>query len=120
MSLPLDGFAGFLALMAISAVAWFRRRNVGGKTWAFRIIPPGIVLLCLAVLAGCDFPFRFFSYCVLALLAVYALSAYCGGWRLSRPQNRVLRGAWWLTHVIVYFALISFFCAVVAGVVGLI
>ena len=118
MSLSLSGIAGFLALMAVSAVAWFRRRNVGGKTWAFRIIPPGIVLLCLVVCAGCDFPLRCFSYCILALFAVYALSAYWGGWRLSRPRNRVLRGVWWLTHVIVYFTLISAFCAVLAGVVG--
>ena len=114
MSLSLSGIAGFLALMAVSAVAWFRRRNVGGKTWALRTIPPGIVLLCLVVCAGCDFPLHFFSYCVLALFAVYALSAYWGGWRLSRPRNRVLRGVWWLTHVTVYFTLISAFCIVLA------
>ena len=118
MVLSLSGIATFLALIAISAIAWFRRRNVGGKTWAFRIIPPGIVLLCLAVLAGCNFSLRLFLCYVLALFAVYALSAYWGGWRLSRPRNRVLRGAWWLTHVIVYFALISFFCAVLTGAVG--
>ena len=118
MALSLSGIAAFLALIAISAIAWFRRRNIGGKTWAFRIIPPGIVLLCLAELAGCDFPIRRFSYCILALFAVYALSAYWGGWRLSRPRNRVLRGVWWLTHVIVYFVLISFFCTVFASVVG--
>ena len=118
MVLSLSGIATFLALIAISAIAWFRRRNVGGKTWAFRIIPPGIVLLCLAVCAGCDFPLRHFSCFVLALFGVYALSAYWGGWRLSRPRNRVLRGVWWLTHVIVYFALISFFCAVLTGAVG--
>ena len=118
MVLSLSGIAALLALIAISAIAWFRRRNVGGKTWAFRIIPPGIVLLCLAVCAGSDFPIRFFSYCVLALFAVSALSAYWGGWRLSRPRNRVLRGVWWLTHVIVYFAMISFFCTVFASIVG--
>lgn len=118
MALSLSGIAAFLALIAISAIAWFRRRNVGGKTWAFRIIPPGIVLMCLAVCAGCDFPLRHFSCFVLALFGVYALSAYWGGWRLSRPRNRVLRGVWWLTHIIVYFALISFFCAVLTGAVG--
>ena len=116
--MSLSGIAAFLALIAISAIAWFRRRNVGGKTWAFRIIPPGIILLGLAVCAGCDFPLRHFSYFVLALFAVYALSAYWGGWRLSRPRNRVLRGVWWLTHVIVYFVLISFFCTVFASFVG--
>ena len=118
MALSLSGIAAFLALIAISAIAWFRRRNVGGKTWAFRIIPPGIVLMCLAVCAGCDFPLRHFSCFVLALFGGYALSAYWGGWRLSRPRNRVLHGVWWLTHVIVYFMLISAFCAVLSGVVG--
>jgi len=118
MSLSLSGIAGLLALMAISAIAWFRRRNVGGKTWAFRIIPPEIAILCLVACAGCDLPLYSFSYCVLALFAVYALSAYWGGWRLSRPRNRVLRGGWWLTHVIVYFTLISAFCVVLANVVG--
>ena len=117
MPIGMGNIAGFLLLIAISALAWRRKRNVGGKTWAFRTIPLGLIVLvgpcrcCGSLLA--------FLCGTLAILISYAIAAYKGGWRLVRPRNRILNGLWWVTHILVYFSLIFFLCASLAGIVGI-
>jgi hypothetical protein len=106
----MGNIAEILTLMAVSAFAWLRRRNIGGKTWAFRIIPLGQILFI------CDSELTFLLN-ILILLAVYATVAYLAGWRLSHPANHVLRGMWWSVHILVYFVFAFIVCAVLGGVV---
>ncbi len=110
MSLGMGNIAEILTLMAVSALAWLRRRNIGGKTWAFRIIPLGQILFI------CDSELTFLLN-ILILLAVYTTVAYLAGWRLSHPTNHVLRGMWWSVHILVYFIFAFIVCAVLGGVV---
>ena len=46
MAIGMGDSAAMLLLTGFGALAW-RRRNVGGKTWAFRVIPFGIMLMAL-------------------------------------------------------------------------
>lgn len=113
MAIGLGDIVAFLALAGFSAIAWRRQRNVGGKTWAFRIVPLGIILMLVvssneAVIA-----------CAMLTFAAYAFTAYRGGWRLTWPKNHWLHGVWWMVHVIVYFILISALCFTTASVVRL-
>lgn len=101
-----------LGLVIICALAWRRQRCVGGKTWAFRIVPPGMFVLFFFVRSG--------AVALVGLgvmLLAYAVGAYRGGWRLSGPKTRVLRGIWWLVHVIVYYVMAVVVCGMV-GIVG--
>ena len=113
MAIGLGDIVAFLALAGFSAIAWRRQRNVGGKTWAFRIVPLGIILMLVvssneAVIA-----------CAMLTFAAYAFTAYRGGWRLTWPKNHWLHGVWWMVHVIVYFILIFALCFTTASVVRL-
>ena len=108
MTIGMSDIAATLVLAGISALAWRRRQNVGGKTWAFRVIPPGLILLLLT-------PLRPNACWLAALLAAYAIAAHLGGWRFTTPGNRVLRAIWWATHVVVYFATGLIICAALSG-----
>ena len=121
MAVGMGDIAAFLVLAAFCVPAWLQRRNVGGKTWAFRIVPLGIVLLYKNVYGLPDSWYLPLCRALLLLTFVaYAFAAYRGGWRLAHPKNRWLRGAWWMTHIVVYFLMIlvlCFFAATVARVV---
>lgn len=105
--------AAGLVLAGFCALAWCRRRAVGGKTWAFRVVPFG---LFVCFLFARD---RTMELVTLGLtLVAYAVAAYRGGWRLAEPKNRLLRHAWWLTHVVVYYVMAVVLCGLMAGVVG--
>ena len=102
-----------LLLAGISALAWCRRRNVGGKTWAFRIVPLGL-FVCFSLVHD-----RAMELATLGLtLVAYAVVAYRGGWRLTEPKNRMLRHVWWLTHVVVYYVMAVVVCGLPTGIVG--
>ena len=110
MAIGMGDGAAMLLLTGFGALAW-RRRNVGGKTWAFRVIPFGIMLMTLVrdVLE-----IRWLL--PLLIFIAYAFAAYRGGWRLKNPRNRILRSAWWMTHIIVYFIVIFIFCRISASI----
>ncbi len=108
MTIGMSDIAATLVLAGISALAWRRRQNVGGKTWAFRVIPLGLIFLLLT-------PLRLDTYWLATLLAVYATAAYLGGWRFTTPANRVLRAIWWATHVAVYFVTGLIICLALSG-----
>ena len=110
MAIGMGDAAAMLLLTGFGALAW-RRRNVGGKTWAFRVIPFGIMLMTLVrdVLE-----IRWLL--PLLIFIAYAFAAYRGGWRLKNPRNRILRSAWWMTHIIVYFIVIFMFCRISASI----
>ena len=113
MSIGAGDIAAMLLLAGIGELAW-RRKNAGGKTWAFRIIPFGIMLM---VLAGKLLKTPWLQAALtIAIFAAYAFAAYRGGWRLKNPRNRILRGLWWGTHVVVYFAVLFVFCFFAASV----
>ena len=113
MSIGAGDIAAMLLLAGIGELAW-RRKNAGGKTWAFRIIPYGIMLMVLAGKLP-KTPWLQASLTI-AIFAAYAFAAYRGGWRLKNPRNRILRGLWWGTHVVVYFAVLFAFCFFAASV----
>ena len=50
MSIGIGDAAAMFLLAAFGVLAWLRKK-AGGKTWAFRIIPFGIMLMALAVFA---------------------------------------------------------------------
>lgn len=113
MAIGMGDVASGLLLAVIAALAWRRRRNVGGKRWAFRVVPFGL------------FVYFFFAHgrtmelVTLGLTFVaYAVVAYWGGWRFAEPKNRLFRAAWWLTHVVVYCVMAVVACGLLAGVVG--
>ena len=110
MSLGMGDITAISVLIAISAFAWFRRENIGGKTWAFRVIPLGQILFI------CDSGLTFLLN-LLILFAVYATVTYLAGWRLAHPANHVLRGMWWGVHILVYFIFVFILCGVLGGVV---
>lgn len=100
-------------LAGLGAWAWLCRRHpVEGKTWAFRIVPPGMVLLRMA---GGEWPSTIGESAV--ILVAYAFAAYRGGWRLEYPENRYLNGLWWMLHVVVYFFMAFVLCGLVVGIV---
>lgn len=109
-----DLIAGLL-LTGICALAWRRRKSVGAKAWAFRILPIGVFLLPVfyksAVLFWGD---------LLITLFVYVFAVYRSGWRLKSPKNRFLNGVWWAIHVVVYFLLAFIVCGPMVGVVRLV
>ena len=110
MAIGMGDIAAMLLLAGIGALAWLWR-NVGGKTWAFRIIPFGIVLMALV---RDLLEIRWLL--PLLIFIAYAIAAYRGGWRLRNPRNRILRGAWWMTHIVVYFIVIFMFCSISASI----
>ena len=110
MAIGMSDIAAMLLLAGIGALAWLWR-NVGGKTWAFRIIPFGIVLMALV---RDLLEIRWLL--PLLIFIAYAIAAYRGGWRLRNPRNRILRGAWWMTHIVVYFIVIFMFCSISASI----
>ena len=114
MAIGMGDVVSGLLLAVIAALAWRRHRNVGGKRWAFRVVPFGL-LVCFFFTHG-----RTMSLVTLGLtLVAYAVAAYRGGWRLAEPRNRLLRHVWWLTHVVVYYAMAVVVCGLLAGFVGL-
>ena len=112
MAIGMGDLATTLLLVCLSALAWRRCRDVGGKTWALRVVPFGLLAVqCFGnglaqsvVILGSTF-------------AAYAIAAYKGGWRLKSPGNRLLRATWWLVHVCVYYMMTLVVCALSAGVV---
>ena len=112
MILDLGNLALVLFLTGISMFAWRRRRAVGGKTWAFRILPIGIILMRVISMS-----IEIALGCVALTFIVYAIAVFCGGWRLQWPRNPLLRRVWWGVHVVVYFVLIFALCFVLASVV---
>ena len=110
MAIGMGDITAILLLAGFAALAWWRK-NAGGETWAFRIIPFGIMLMMLV---------RDLSEVCWLLLALtfvaYAIAAYRGGWRLKSPRNCILRRVWWMTHIIVYFMAISIFCGISASI----
>lgn len=113
MTIGMGDVASGLLLAAIGALAWCRCRNVGGKRWAFRVVPFGL-FVCFFFAHG-----RTMGLATLGLtLVAYAVVACRGGWRLAEPRNRVLRHVWWLTHVVVYYVMAVVACGLLAGVVG--
>ena len=112
MTIGTGDFMAGLMLALIGALAWRRWNNVGGKTWAFRIVPIGLILMravchsSVTVLGG-----------ILLVFSAYVFAAYRGGWRLKHPKNRFLRGIWWGTHLVAYFILIFLLCAVSSSLV---
>lgn len=113
MSIGMGDTAAMLLLAGFGALAWLRKK-AGGKTWAFRVIPFGIILM---VLAGKLLE----THWILTLLPVvtfsaYALAAYRGGWHLKEPRNRILNGLWWVAHLVVYFVILFTFCFATASV----
>ena len=100
-------------LAGLGAWAWLRRCHpVEGKTWAFRIVPPGMVLFRMA---GGEWPSTIGESAV--ILVAYAFAVYRGGWRLEYPKNRYLNGLWWMLHVVVYFFMAFVLCGLVVGIV---
>ena len=110
MAIGMGDIAAILLLAGFAALAW-RRRNAGGKTWAFRIVPLGIVPMA----ASSDLLDAFWLIAGLTF-AAYAIAAYRGGWRLESPRNRILRSAWWMVHVLVYFTAIFAICGLSASI----
>ncbi|MBR1921250.1 MAG: hypothetical protein IJ829_04510 [Kiritimatiellae bacterium] len=113
MTIGMSDVVVCLTLIAISALAWRRKRNADGKTWAFRIVPLGLIIL-----RNSHGSATFFLWGTLGLLAAYAVTAYKGGWRPSRHKNRILYGVSWAAHILVYFTTTFFFGVLVAGIVG--
>lgn len=112
MTVGLGDFAATLALTGFSVLAWRRHRNVGCKIWAFRVVPLGLVAFC------CFGNGRAGALGVLFLtLVAYAVAAYGGGWRLASPKRRWLRAIWWLTHILVYYAMALAVCGSAAIIV---
>ena len=113
MAIGMGDVASGFVLLAIGALAWRRCRNVGGKRWAFRTVPFGL-FVCFFLVCG-----RTMGFATLGLtLVAYAVVSYWGGWRLTKPKNRVLRAVWWLTHVAVYYVMAVVACGLSAGIVG--
>ena len=110
MSIGIGDAAAMFLLAAFGVLAWLRKK-AGGKTWAFRIIPFGVMLM---VLVGKLLETWWF-FPVLTF-AAYALAAYRGGWRLKEPRNRILNSLWWVTHIVVYFVIVFTFCFVTASI----
>ena len=90
--------------LAVSALAWCRRRNVGVLTWALRIVPAAAAFpacLCAGWIGGFCFMAFPEKAAPLAVLALIPLVAICvmivrwPGWRVKAPRNRWLRGAFW-------------------------
>ena len=109
MAISMGDVAVICLLAGIGVSAW-RRQDAGGKTWAFRIIPFGILLMK----ATC-YSKAMFCWSLAVVFAVYAFAACYGGWRLNRPQNRILRSLWWGTHIVTYFVMIFTFCCILAS-----
>lgn len=102
-----------LVLVGFCALAWCRFRAVGGKTWAFRVVPFGL-FVCFFFAHD-----RTMELVTLGLtLVAYVVAAYRGGWRLAEPKNRLFRHVWWMTHVVVYYVMAVVACGLLAGVVG--
>ena len=113
MAIGMGDVASGLLLAGIGALAWRRSRNVGGKRWAFRVVPFGL-LVCFFFAHG-----RTMELVTLGLtLVAYAVVALRGGWRLAAPKNRMLRHVWWLTHIVVYYVMAVVVCGLLAGIVG--
>ena len=112
MTIGLGDLAAMLVLAGFSVLAWRRHRSVGGKTWAFRVVPLGLAAF------HCFGNGRAMALSVLCLtLVAYAVIAYRGGWRLASPEGRWLRSVWWLTHVLVYYVMALAVCWGTAGIV---
>ena len=86
MSIGIGDAAAMFLLAAFGVLAWLRKK-AGGKTWAFRIIPFGIMLMALA--GKLPETWRLLPFLT---FVAYALAAYRGGWRLKEPRNRILNG----------------------------
>ena len=110
MSIGIGDAAAMFLLAAFGVLAWLRKK-AGGKTWAFRIIPFGIMLMALA--GKLPETWRLLPFLT---FVAYALAAYRGGWRLKEPRNRILNGLWWVTHIVVYFVIVFTFCFVTASI----
>lgn len=116
MPLDMGDLALSVWLLGLGALGWAHKRNVGVKTWFFRIVPAGLLLIILMD-RFIDLPGSFVLLIPPLLFASYAAGAYFGGWRLDRPKNRWLRGVWWMTHIIVYFVLFTLFVLVSSSIV---
>ena len=103
--------AELIAVLGVSVLAWCKRKNVGGKIWAVRTVPP-----CLLVAGALRLSF---GSCLLFAFAVYALAAYFCGWRLATPRNVILRWIWWTVHVLVYLLVVTVGYAIVATVLSI-
>ena len=86
MAIGIGDVTSGLLLAVIAVLAWRRRRNVGGKRWAFRVVPFGL-FVCFFFAHG-----RTMELVTLGLTFVaYAIFAYCGGWRLAEPKKCLFR-----------------------------
>lgn len=103
--------AELIAVVGVSVLAWCKRKNVGGKIWAVRSVPP-----CLLVAGALKLPF---GSCLLFAFVVYAVAAYFGGWRLQSPRNAILRWIWWMVHVFVYLLMVTVGYAIVCTVLSI-
>lgn len=112
MAIGTGSLAAMLLLTGVNVLAWRRHRGIGGKTWAFRVVPLGLVAF------HCVGNGRTTGFAVLGLtLVAYAVAACMGGWRLAFPKNRLLRATWWLTHILVYYVMALAVCGMSAGIV---
>ena len=74
MAIGMGDLVSALLLVCIGALAWRRRRNVGGKTWALRVVPFGLLVV------HCFGTGLLLSIGTLGVtLAAYAVVAYRGG-----------------------------------------
>ena len=103
--------AQLIAVAGVSVLAWCKRKNVGGKIWAVRTVPP-----CLLVAGALKLPFG--SWLLFAFVT-YAVAAYFGGWRLQSPRNAILRWIWWMVHVFVYLLMVTVGYAIVCTVLSI-
>lgn len=111
MTIGFGDVAAGLVLATICTLGWLRRRNVGARTWAFRIVPIGAWLL----LVFCN-SFAMFSVGVLLVLLAYVVIAYLGGVRLEGSDNLSLEILWWLIRIFGSFLLVYIVCVPAASI----
>ncbi|MGN0853091.1 MAG: hypothetical protein ACI4Q3_06905 [Kiritimatiellia bacterium] len=103
MQIGLGDLALVLFLAGVSSLAWRRRRNVGGKTWAFRIAPLAGVACAVAACVAPGLGWAWHLALCAAGLVVCGVAAFRGGWRVSRPRNAVGRWTHWAVSIAGYF-----------------